>query len=105
MKAPGDSAEWSMRFTEPGDYRLTLEYACPAGSKGQEGIIEIGDQKVGFETLFTTTYDSHQPLIFVQHAIGIVSIRKTGTVTLTVHPKREGAELFWLRRAIVEPVR
>jgi alpha-L-fucosidase len=73
-------------------------------SKGREGIVEIGPQSVGFETLLTGEYDSHQPLMIIRQAIGVVSIKTPGVFPISVHPKNEGAELFWLRRVVIEPV-
>jgi alpha-L-fucosidase len=105
MTIPSDRVEFSVRITEPGDYRVSLEYACPAESKGREGVIEFAGKALNFETLATTQYDSHQPLMLVQHAIGIVRI-SPDLVSIAVHPKTAmDHELFWLRRIILEPVR
>lgn len=104
MTAPADQTAFDVRFLEPGDYRITLEYACAPTSKSGEGVVEIGDQALRFETLVTGTYDSHQPLPLVRHSIGIVTIAAPGPTTIVVHPKLPGPELMWLRRAIVEPV-
>ena len=105
MQTPTDGAEFSFRFLEPGDYRVTLEYACLANSKNREGIVQIGDQSLHFQTLLTAAdYDSHEPLVFIRHAIGIINIKSPGVVPVSIHPKDAGAELFWLRSIIVEPV-
>jgi alpha-L-fucosidase len=106
LASPDDRAEFSFRFLEPGDYHVTLEYACLAASKDREGIVEIGDQSLGFQSLLTTTaFDTHEPLLFVRHSIGIVTIKQAGIVPVNIHPKNAGAELFWLRRVIIDPVR
>jgi alpha-L-fucosidase len=104
MQGPGDRSEFSLRFLEPGDYRFSLEYACSAADKDRDGVIDVGDQSVGFQSLLTGEYASHEPLLFIRHAIGVVTIDKPGVVPVAVHPKNDGAELFWLRRIIVEPV-
>ena len=106
MQSPDDRAEFSLRFLEPGDYRVSLEYACPTASKDREGLVEINGQTLGFQSLLTTTdiFDTHEPLVFIHHNIGIVTIDKPGIYPLTMHPKNTGAELFWLRRVILEPV-
>jgi len=104
MQTPADGATFSLRFLEPGDYRVTLEYACPAADKGREGVVEVSGQSLGFESLLTGEYNSHDPLIFIRQDIGIVSIQTPGPVSLSVHPKNDGAELFWLRRISLEPV-
>jgi alpha-L-fucosidase len=104
QQAPGDAAEFSCRFLEPGDYRVTLEYACSAAAAGRDGVVEVGGQSLGFQSLLTGEYASHEPLLFVRHHIGTVRIPAAGLVLLAVHPKNEGGELFWLRRVEVEPV-
>lgn len=105
LESPGDRADFSFRFLEPGDYRVSLEYACLAGSKDREGMVEINGQSLGFQSLLTTgTFDTHEPLVFIRHAVGIVTIARPGAYPLSVHPKNAGAELFSLRRVILEPV-
>jgi alpha-L-fucosidase len=104
LRTPADSANFSLRFLEPGDYRVTLEYACPAADQGTEGIIELDGQSLGFASLLTGEYNSHDPLLFIRHDVGIVSISKPGIYPLTIHPKQDGAELFWLRRVLIEPI-
>jgi alpha-L-fucosidase len=105
MLTPADSAEFSVRFLDPGDYRVSLDYACAGISKGREGIVQVGKQALGFETLLSGEFDSHDPLMLIHHAIGVVSIKSPGIVPVSVHPKNDGAELFWLRRVVIEPVR
>jgi alpha-L-fucosidase len=105
LQSTGDRTEWTVRFLEPGDYRVILDYAAAAESKGREGLVQIGDQELGFETLFTLTYDSHQPIPFIRHSIGIVTVTKPGAVTLSIRPKTDGANLFWLRQVVLQPVR
>jgi len=106
MQTPADDAEFSCRFLEAGDYRVSLEYACLTGSKNREGIVQVGDQPLQFQTLLTAAdYDSHEPLVFIRHAIGVVSVKSSGVVPVSIHPRNAGAELFWLRRVIIEPVR
>ena len=109
MRAPADHAEYNLQFTEPGDYRITLEYYCGAESKGREGILRVGDFEMPFETLFTGDLVSNkQPLPLVRHVIGIVSVKDAGDLALNIAPKSASAnnsDLFWLRRMIIEPVR
>jgi alpha-L-fucosidase len=105
MQSPDDRAEFPVRVLEPGDYRISLEYACAGASKGREGLVEFGGQTLGFETLLTGEYDNHQPLMLIRQAIGIVTVKSPGIIPLCVRPKNAGAELFWLRRVVIEPVR
>ena len=105
MQNLADRAEFPVRFTEPGDYRISLDYACAESSSGREGVAEVGQQAMNFETLRTGEYDSHQPLMIIHHTIGIVSIATPEVVPILVHPRTDGSELFWLRRVVIEPVR
>jgi alpha-L-fucosidase len=106
MAGPADALSYAARVLAPGDYRVALDYACPIESKERVGVLEVADQSLTFETLQTLTKpDTHQPLIFVHHSIGIVHFNAPATVTIRVHPKSPGAELFWLRRIVIEPVR
>ena len=104
QQTPADCAEFSFRFLEPGDYRITLEYACSAADAGRDGIIEVGNQPLRFQSLLTGEYNSHDPLLFIRQNIGIVTIKTPGIVPVSIHPTSAGGELFWLRRVIVEPV-
>jgi alpha-L-fucosidase len=99
-----DGVEFPVRFTEPGDYRVVLEYACPPTLKIREGIAEVDDTHLSFETLRTAAYDSHQPLMFQRHSLGVVTISSPHTTVIRIHPKADGEELFWLRRVTLEPV-
>lgn len=104
LSAPTDGADFSLRVREPGNYRVTLEYAAPLRVTGGEGVVRIGDAAMHFETLATGDYDSHEPLLFVRHSLGIVALTQPGDVTVSIRPKEKCTELFWLRRVIFEPV-
>src|SRR5262249_49082782 len=56
LQTADDAAEYKLRFTEPGDYKLLLEYSCPDSASGREGVIEINNQQVLFRTLATADY-------------------------------------------------
>jgi alpha-L-fucosidase len=105
MQLATDGLEFSIRFLEPGDYRIALEYACPAIDKCREGIIEVGDESLGFQSLLTGEYNNHEPLLFMHHNIGVIHIESPGILPLDVHPKTDGTELFWLRRIVIDPLR
>ena len=104
MQTPADRADFPLHVLEPGDYRITLEYACPAADAGRNGVVEVAGQSLGFQSLLTGEYASHEPLLFMTHHIGIVHLASATTLPLAVHPTAGGGELFWLRRVIVEPV-
>ena len=105
MQAPADAAIFSCRFIEPGDYRVVLDYACPPEDKDREGIVEINGNAFNFNSLVTGDYNSHEPLLFIHHNIGIVTIKSPETINVSIHPKNDKGELFWLRRISFEPIR
>lgn len=105
MEGPNDQVQCTLRFVEPGDYRVYLDYSCSTNSKDTEGVVDVGGQTLSFASLYTGAYDSHQPLLFIHHSVGVISIARPGTVPVSVHPVSDGPELFWLRRIVIEPVR
>ncbi|HVU32733.1 MAG TPA: alpha-L-fucosidase [Opitutaceae bacterium] len=104
MAAPRDATEFDVRFIEPGDYRVELDYACAPAAEGREGVVEVDGRQMPFETLCTGAYDSHEPLMLVRHSIGIVTIDAPGLVKIRVHPMSDAGELCWLRRLVLAPV-
>ncbi len=102
---PTDRATFPVRFLAAGDYRVSLEYACPTESKDREGVVEIAGQTLRFQSLLTLArYDSHQPLVFFHHSVGVVHIAAAGPASLVIHALAPGTEMFWLRRVTIEPV-
>jgi len=104
MRSPGDTVSFAVRVTDPGDYRVLLEYACPQASAMQEGVLHFGGQEYYFRTLKTGEYDKKAPLMFIQHPVAIVTVTKPGNYMLAVNPVIKGAELFKLKQVILEPV-
>ncbi|WP_448699201.1 alpha-L-fucosidase [Mucilaginibacter sp. AW1-3] len=104
MTAPGDIATFKTRVMEPGDYKITLEYACSPAQAGQEGAVTINDKTYQFQTLAVNDYDSHKPLLFIHQTVAITSITKAGLYELAIHPLQQGNELFKLKTIWLEPV-
>jgi alpha-L-fucosidase len=106
QQSPADTATFNTFVLEPGDYRLILEYANDATTQ-REGSIDIDGKTYTFQTLYTGTYASHNPLLFIRHTIGIVPLgaTKPGLHPITIQPSADGPPLFWLRRLILEPVK
>lgn len=105
MRAPGDSASFSIRVAEAGDYKVILDYSCGQESAGQEGSVILNDKEFFFRTLRTSEFIKSAPLLFIKQPVAIAHFAKAGTYTLTVHPLRQGNELFKLKSVILEPVR
>ncbi|SDC03248.1 alpha-L-fucosidase [Niabella drilacis] len=105
MRAPEDAVSFTVRVTEPGDYKLVLEYACPQESAKQEGRLEVDGKTYMFRTLRTSEFDKSAPLLFIKHPVTIFTVQKAGVYTITISPCRQGKELFKLKGIIAEPLK
>lgn len=105
MQAPDDAAAFTVRITDPGDYKLILEYACPQEDAGQEGRLEIEDKTFLYRTLRTSAYDHKAPLLFIKHPVAIFTAVKPGIYRIVVKPCTKGKELFRLKSIIAEPIK
>lgn len=103
-KSVSDIATFQIRVTEPGDYKLSLEYACQPESAKQEGSITLNGKEFAFETLATGGYNENTPLMFIKHPVATTTIEKPGIYSITLHPMQDGKELFKLKRIIIEPL-
>ena len=104
QKMPADSADFQIRVTEAGDYKLILEYACPPESARQEGSVTVNGKEYLFRTLRTSEVERSAPLLFIKHAVAITTIIKPGIYSIVIHPMQQGKELFKLKTVILEPV-
>ena len=104
MMSPADAITYNVQFTEPGDYKIFLEYSCPLEDSKQEGCLMVGNQKFYFETLSSGSYDTWRPLLFIQQSVAMITVSEAGLKTIKVAPLNEGKELFKLSRIIVKPI-
>ena len=104
MATPDDLAVFNANITEPGDYKVTLEYACTPEQAKQEGVMKLNGKEYLFETLPTSDYESHKPLLFIKQTIAITTIKEAGLYQLSIKPLHSGAELFKLKTIWVEPI-
>lgn len=105
MATPDDAATFQIRITDPGDYKVILEYACSPANAGQEASLEMAGEKFFFKTLRTSEYSNGAPLLFIQHPVAITKIERTGVYSITIRPDQKGSELFKLKRVILEPAK
>lgn len=106
MQSAGDAVEFSLRFTETGDYKISLEYSCDAQSANQEGAVVFDGKTYYFQTLRSAAeYHSKIPLTFIQQAVALVDVDREGVYTMKILPVAAGKELFKLSRVIVTPMR
>lgn len=106
MLRPEDALVFPLHVQEAGDYKVVLDYNCETAGATQPGLVTLGAQQLPFLTLATGTYDSHKPMLFIDHAVGVIHIDKPGDYNLTVKPaKANNKELFRLRSVVLEPLR
>ena len=105
MQKKTDSISFPLRVTEPGDYRVILEYSCGQEGFKQEGVISLAGQQFLFRSLKTGEFEKNTPLLFIKHAVSIAAIQNPGEYTLSIRPYQDGKELFKLRSVILEPVK
>ncbi len=105
MKDSTDKATFLIRVTDPGDYHIIAEYACPQESVKQEGSLSVNNKEFLFRTLRTSEFDKSSPLMFIKHTIATTTFSKPGEFSIIVHPLKNGKELFKLRSIIIEPIK
>ncbi|PSL47237.1 alpha-L-fucosidase [Chitinophaga niastensis] len=106
MLEANDALVFPLDIQDAGDYKVILDYACEPGSASQQAVVTVGGQQLPFLTLVTGTYESHKPMAFIQHAVGIIHIDKAGKQNLAVKPMPGNKnELCWLRKIILQPVK
>jgi len=105
MKELTDGAEFSIRVTEPGDYKISLEYSCSPESAKQEGSMNVNNQEFLFRTLRTSAFDNKAPLPFIKHTIATTTFTKAGVYQINIKPLQNGVELFKLKSVHLAPVK
>jgi alpha-L-fucosidase len=105
LAQPEDQVSFRIRVTAKANYKVVLEYTCPAASSNQEGILEVNGQVYNFRTLHTSEYNINEPLLFIQHPVALVTFDKPGLYTITIRPVRKGNSLFSLKNLLLVPVR
>ncbi|HTN36520.1 MAG TPA: alpha-L-fucosidase [Arachidicoccus sp.] len=105
MKNQTDAADFTLRITEKGDYKIVLVYACPKEDADQEGIVNFNGQDYLFRSIRTGAYDSHHPLMFISQDIAVTTITTPGDYHLTIKPRQEGNELLKLQKVVIVPVK
>ncbi|WP_236652796.1 alpha-L-fucosidase [Chitinophaga vietnamensis] len=106
MKQPEDALIFPLDVQDAGDYKVILDYSCETGAASQQGLVTVNSQQLPFLTLATGVYNSHQPMLFIPHAVGIIHIDQPGKYNIAVKPAANNKqELFRLRSLILQPVR
>jgi alpha-L-fucosidase len=108
LKTPSDSATWSVRVLQPGEYRVTLSYAADETSVGKEGFIGTEESTIAFQVVQTMDKESgiasNRPLAVLDHHVGLISFAEAGNYNLVLKPRQSGENLFRLTKVTLEPV-
>jgi alpha-L-fucosidase len=110
QQTTADSISYKLRFTEPGDYKVVLQYAADTANERREGLLELTPagqvaQSYPFQVLLTGKHDTHKPLLFIDQAVAVITVPAPGEWTLQVRPARDGKELFRLKQVLLEPLK
>ncbi|ACU04904.1 alpha-L-fucosidase [Pedobacter heparinus] len=105
IKSNNDEADFAIRVTEPGVYKIALEYSCAPESAKQEGSMTVNGQEFLFRTLRTSDFDKKAPLPFIKHVIATTTFSKAADYQISIRPLQNGIELFKLKSVILEPVK
>lgn len=105
-----DSISYKLRFTEPGDYKVVLQYAADTPSERRDGLLELAPagepmQVYPFHVLLTGRHDAHKPLLFIDQAVAVITVPAPGEWRLRVRPAEDGKELFRLKQVLLEPLK
>lgn len=103
LDGPGDEVVWPLRVTEPGAYRLSLEYSADGKQAGQEGVISTGSANFPFQVLETGTYDPLKPAPLVEHEIGVIEFATSGFHAIALKPVKASGDLFKLKSVKLTP--
>ncbi len=121
--SPGDGVSWDLAISNPGTYRVTLEYALSEGPEGGAfGVDVSGSEPLTAEARATARWEG--PLLevktntpgkgeandnrwtFRRHEIGIATLSPAGEKHLEVRAMTvKHGNLFYLKSVVLEPLR
>lgn len=87
------SATWSANVPEPGEYELSITYACPIGESGSEVAITIGDK-----TLTKTVNGSSGWDNYITETVGRVVLNAGGQDVEVTPTRKPGSWIMNMRQ-------
>ncbi|MCP5090379.1 MAG: alpha-L-fucosidase, partial [Gammaproteobacteria bacterium] len=109
LESPEDSVTWKLRITEPGSYRLVLNYSAGTAQSEQEGVLSFDGTDYYFRVLETGDFidpggfAKRKPIMFIDHPVAVVQIDEPGQYELSLRPDQAGEDLMMLRHVTIEP--
>ena len=96
---PEDAAEWVVRLTEPGKFKVKISYAANRESEGIPYEITIGNSVIETKTVYTGEWFEYESF-----SVGYIELPEGGDYTLTLRPMGKGdAYLMHFRSITLEP--
>jgi arylsulfatase A-like enzyme len=97
----GDSASWDFTVTQPGRFRLELNYSCDPQAKDAVVELSLGSRKQQHKLEATTSIHDFQ-----SRPVGLWTLDQTGRYTLTLRLERPPSRpLVELRSIVLRPVK
>lgn len=98
---PEDGAEWIVRLTEPGIFKVNISYAVNRESEGIPYEIIMGNSVIETRTVYIGEWFGYESF-----PVGYIELPEAGKYPLTIHPKVPGdAYLMHFRSISLETVK
>ncbi len=78
---PDDTAVWSFRVNQPGEFEVEVLQGCGKGQGGSKMVIAVSDQRVNWQVEETGHFQNFKPRV-----VGRLSISEAGQQELSVKP-------------------
>jgi alpha-L-fucosidase len=94
-----DWVEWPVRVSKPGDYEVSLTYACPEDQKGSQYKLLMSGQELLGTVSSTASWDEYKT-----EAIGSLRVDREGLYMLAIRPVSKPAQAVMnLREVTLRP--
>ena len=96
---PEDQVSWNLLVSQPGRYRLRVQYAARAEWAGRKYVIDLGEQRL--EKTVQATGDWYQ---YKAYELGMVTLPRRGPLKVILRPAAAGKEnLMYFESLTLEP--
>ena len=59
-QSPADHAVWTIDVVKPGNFQVSIDYACPANSSGNRLVLEAAGKRLGATVRSTSSWDAYR---------------------------------------------
>ncbi len=89
---PEDICEWRLLVSQPGSYRVSINYAASQESAGRSYVVTIGEQ-----TLEAKVAQTGEGYRYREMELGTVQLKKAGPLSVKIMPKDAGSNLMYFQ--------